>query len=187
MDVSYEECFADDESDISESSLSRDDIHNGQIHQDIVESLADNECVFDTEWALKRKYSLSSLLYSRLLLRLKSKMKTALSWSCMAWWRRSSHWSVIENNAGDWYFLNMRNPAWLLTLQHSYQRRTQKLSNEKHYTHENNLYLILEWRNTMRICHKYIPMIELSIYSIESQDINTGMKPASDITNNGRG
>lgn len=79
MDVSYEECFADDESDISESSLSRDDIHNGQIDQDIVESLADNECVFDTEWALKRKYSLSSLLYSRLLLRLKSKMKTALS------------------------------------------------------------------------------------------------------------
>ena len=73
--MSYEECFADDESDISESSLSRDDIHNGQINQDIVESTADNECVFDTEWALKRRYSLSSLLYSRLLLRLKDKMK----------------------------------------------------------------------------------------------------------------
>jgi len=79
MDASYEECFADDESDISESSLSRDDIHNGQIHQDIVETTAENECVFDTEWALKRRYSLSSLLYSRLLLRLEGKMKTALS------------------------------------------------------------------------------------------------------------
>ena len=76
MDMSYEECFADDESDISESSLSRDDVHNGQ---DIAESTADNECVFDTEWALKRRYSLSSLLYSRLLLRLKDQMKTALS------------------------------------------------------------------------------------------------------------
>lgn len=61
-----------------------------------------------------------------------------------------------------------------------------KVSNEKHYTHENNLYLILEWRNTMRICHEYLPMIEPSIYSTESQD-NAGMKPASDITNNGRG
>lgn len=79
MDASYEECFAYDESDISESSLSRDDIHNGQIHQDIVETTAENECVFDTEWALKRRYSLSSLLYSRLLLRLEGKMKTALS------------------------------------------------------------------------------------------------------------
>lgn len=79
MDVSYEECFADDESDFSERSLSRNDIHNGQIHLDIVESTADNECVFDTEWALKRKYSLSSLLYSRLLLRLEDKMKTSLS------------------------------------------------------------------------------------------------------------
>lgn len=79
MDMSYEECFADDESDISESSLSRDDVHNGQINQDIAESTADNECVFDTEWALKRRYSLSSLLYSRLLLRLKDQMKTALS------------------------------------------------------------------------------------------------------------
>lgn len=80
MDASYEECFADDESDISESSLSRDDIHNnGQIHQDIIETTAENECVFDMEWALKRRYSLSSLLYSRLLLRLEGKMKTALS------------------------------------------------------------------------------------------------------------
>lgn len=81
MNVSYEECFADDESDFSERSLSRD-IYNeqrlGRIHQDIVESMAENECVFDTEWALKRKYSLSSLLYSRLLLRLKDKMKIAL-------------------------------------------------------------------------------------------------------------
>lgn len=80
--MSYEECFADDESDFSERSLSRDDIHNeqrlGQIHQDIVESMAENECVFDTEWALKRRYSLSSLIYSRLLLRLEDKMKTAL-------------------------------------------------------------------------------------------------------------
>jgi len=79
MDASYEECFADDESDISESSLNRDDIHNGQTHQDIIETTTENECVFDMEWALKRKYSLSSLLYSRLLLRLKGKMKTALS------------------------------------------------------------------------------------------------------------
>lgn len=82
MNVSYEECFADDESDFSERSLSRDDIHNEQrlrqIHQDIVESMAENECVFDTEWALKRRYSLSSLIYSRLLLRLEDKMKTAL-------------------------------------------------------------------------------------------------------------
>lgn len=80
--MSYEECFADDESDFSERSLSRDDIHNEQrlrqIHQDIVESMAENECVFDTEWALKRRYSLSSLIYSRLLLRLEDKMKTAL-------------------------------------------------------------------------------------------------------------
>ena len=77
--MSYEECFADDESNFSERSMSRDDIHNGQIDQDIVESTTDNECVFDTEWALKRRYSLSSLLYSRLLLRLKDKMKTALA------------------------------------------------------------------------------------------------------------
>lgn len=77
----YEECFADDESDSSVRSLSREDIQNqqrlGQIHQDVVESTAENECVFDTEWALKRRYSLSSLLYSRFLLRLEDKMKSA--------------------------------------------------------------------------------------------------------------
>lgn len=82
MDQSYEECFADDESDSSVRSLGRDDIQNGQrfgqIHQDIVESSAENECVFDMEWALKRRYSLSSLLYSRSLLRLEDKMKSAL-------------------------------------------------------------------------------------------------------------
>ncbi|KAL9988870.1 hypothetical protein ACROYT_G003362 [Oculina patagonica] len=66
MEQSYEECcFADDESDSSVRSLGRDDIQNeqrfGQIRQDIVESSAENECVFDTEWALKRRYSRNDL------------------------------------------------------------------------------------------------------------------------------
>ena len=84
----------------------------------------------------------------------------------------------------------LRNPAWLLTLLNSYHRRTQKLSNERHYTHENN-FNTWSWSDEIRwkfatSIYQYIPIIELSIYSTESQD-NTGMKPASDITNNGRG
>lgn len=43
-----------------------------------------------------------------------------------------------------------------------------KVSNEKYYIYENNLYLILEWWNMMRICYEYLLMIELLIYLIES-------------------
>lgn len=85
MDDSYEECFADDESDCRTRAFSRDEIHNeqrlGQIQQaNISDSTAENECVFDTDWALKRRYSLSSLLYSRFLTRLEDRMKTFLVW-----------------------------------------------------------------------------------------------------------
>lgn len=84
----YEECFADDESDNNivttrnvrysnhENSdgeqLSRDsdrDFYSDPIKQE-------NECVFDTEWALKRRCSLSSLIYSRFLVRWEDKMKS---------------------------------------------------------------------------------------------------------------
>lgn len=79
---SYEECFADDESDSNNSTVSpsnHDDIRYEHRlgHNDLVEATEENEYVFDTEWALKRRYSLSSLLYSRFLLRLEGKMKSA--------------------------------------------------------------------------------------------------------------
>lgn len=77
---SYEECFADDESYSTNSpvsSSSRDDIEHRIGRNDILEATEENECVFDTEWALQRRYSLSSLLYSRFLLRLEYKMKSA--------------------------------------------------------------------------------------------------------------
>lgn len=82
----YDECFADDESDstlitcnagssnheISESERLAIENDRG-IYTDLVK---ENEYVFDTEWALKRRYSLSSLIYSRFLVRLGDRMKT---------------------------------------------------------------------------------------------------------------
>ena len=82
----YDECFADDESDstlitcnagsfnheISESERLAIENDRG-IYTDLVK---ENEYVFDTEWALKRRYSLSSLIYSRFLVRLEDRMKT---------------------------------------------------------------------------------------------------------------
>jgi len=73
----YDECFADDESDSIGSSLRS---FNHEISENdrgiFTESTEENECVFDTEWALKRRCSLFSLIYSRFLVRLEDKTKT---------------------------------------------------------------------------------------------------------------
>lgn len=80
----YDECFADDESDvvarhprsfnhrvIDEKQLPSEDDHRTRT----LRISEENECVFDTEWALKRRYSLSSLIYSRFLVRMGGRMK----------------------------------------------------------------------------------------------------------------
>lgn len=76
-----EECFADDESDCGVRSVGRDDIQTkrqlDQMYPGFSHSTEENECVFDSEWALKRRYSLSSLIYSKFLLRLEDRMKIA--------------------------------------------------------------------------------------------------------------
>ena len=76
---SYEECFADDESDCGMRSVSRFNDHHqrllGYRYTTLSHSTEENECVFDSEWALKRRCSLSSLIYSKFLMRLDDKTK----------------------------------------------------------------------------------------------------------------
>lgn len=86
----YDECFADDESDniacsgtsnVSNAHSFNHEISNQRHSREnraiYTDSTEENECVFDVEWALKRRYSLSSLIYSRFLVRLEDRMKTA--------------------------------------------------------------------------------------------------------------
>lgn len=82
----YEECFADDESDniVTARNVRYFNHENSDGEQLSGESdrdfysdpTKDNECVFDTEWALKRRCSLSSLIYSRFLVRWEDNMKS---------------------------------------------------------------------------------------------------------------
>lgn len=83
----YEECFADDESDnnivttrnvrYSNHENSDGEQLSGDSARDFYsDPIKENECVFDTEWAMKRKCSLSSLIYSRFLVRWEDKMKS---------------------------------------------------------------------------------------------------------------
>ena len=77
--LSYEECFADDESDCGVRLVSRGRKHNqrllGRSYPITSHSTEENECVFDSEWALKRRCSLSSLIYSKFLTRLDDRTK----------------------------------------------------------------------------------------------------------------
>lgn len=62
----YEECFADEETDNSSTV----DENNNFFEQGNL-NINENDCVFDKTWAWERKCSMSSLLHSRLLWRLK--------------------------------------------------------------------------------------------------------------------
>ena len=77
-----EECFADEKSGygsaVDENNNHATDNHDEMFDKESVKS-DENDCVFDKNWAWERKCSMSSLLYSRLLWRLKSiSTKTAL-------------------------------------------------------------------------------------------------------------
>lgn len=76
----YDECFADDESDeITGNAQSfNHEISNYYKNDRGINTVftEENECVFDMDWALKRRYSLSSLIYSRCLVRLEDRIKT---------------------------------------------------------------------------------------------------------------
>lgn len=70
MSEIYEECFADEESGYG-SAVDENNKLCEVFHKESV-TLDENECVFDKNWAWERKCSMSSLLYSRLSLRLRS-------------------------------------------------------------------------------------------------------------------
>lgn len=85
----YDECFADDESDDVTRNI-RCFIHENSRNQKQAASnnspsndrgknnfrfSVENEYVFDREWALKRRCSLSSLMYSRLQVRFGDRLK----------------------------------------------------------------------------------------------------------------
>ena len=76
----YDECFADDESDEitgNAQSFNHETSNHYKNDRGIYTVCAEeNECVFDMDWALKRRYSLSSLIYSRCLVRLEDRIKT---------------------------------------------------------------------------------------------------------------
>ena len=61
-----EECFADEETGFSAGA----GVKHNYPEQETLE-LSENDCVFDKSWAWERKCSMSSLLHSRRLWRLK--------------------------------------------------------------------------------------------------------------------
>lgn len=84
----YDECFADDESDdvtrnircsFQENRNQKQAASNNSPRSDREKNnfrfSVENEFVFDREWALKRRCSLSSLMYSRLQFRFGDRMK----------------------------------------------------------------------------------------------------------------
>lgn len=80
----YDDCFADDESDTVIKSVRYFILENSDPKQPAPPTndrrtyfrrAEENECVFDIEWAFRRRCSLSSLIYSRLQVRLGDKMK----------------------------------------------------------------------------------------------------------------
>lgn len=90
MQSDYEEGFADDENEMA-CIAQRRSLSNDSASDSIDgEAAEENNCVFDKDWSMRQKLSLSSLLHSRLMIRVAQMKKQA---QVEKWLRCHGRWN----------------------------------------------------------------------------------------------